>query len=91
MSGDIGNIDGFYIGSKIYGSSSFTYNTLHLNATSSSGSSVQESINGVYTFSHLLTSLRKATKYVIIVQAFNKEGEGEMSKQTISETFINGK
>lgn len=86
LSGDISNIDGFYIGSKVYGSSSFTYKTMHLNTTN-----VQESVNGVYTFNCLLNSLRKATKYVMIVQAFNKEGEGEMSKQVLSETFVNGK
>uniref|UniRef100_T1KP14 Uncharacterized protein n=1 Tax=Tetranychus urticae TaxID=32264 RepID=T1KP14_TETUR len=37
----------------------------------------------------VISSLKKSTKYAIIVQAFNKEGEGPYSDQIVVETFAN--
>lgn len=38
-----------------------------------------------------LTSLKKFTKYAIIVQAFNSKGAGPASEEIVAQTLQNGK
>lgn len=42
-------------------------------------------------FEYLVESLRKSTKYSVIVQAFNSKGAGPSTNELTIETFANGK
>lgn len=84
-------IDGFYIGNKEYGSSgAFNYNTMYITQEDEHGDVVNRFGHSFKAFEFVIHSLRKSTKYSIIVQAFNKEGEGSYSEEVSAETFENG-
>ncbi|XP_074599445.1 cell adhesion molecule Dscam1-like isoform X2 [Brevipalpus obovatus] len=55
---------------------------------SSNGVGYPDSSN-VKHFYSVIHSLRKSTKYAIMIQAFNKEGEGPYSDQVFAQTFAN--
>lgn len=59
------------------------------NTLSSNGVGYPDSSN-VKHFYSVIHSLRKSTKYAIMIQAFNKEGEGPYSDQVFAQTFANG-
>ena len=86
------HIDGFYIGYKEYGSlDAFNYKTMHISKDDISLDSIGYFQNVTKNYEFIIDSLQKSTKYLIIVQAFNKEGEGYYSNEVAVETFANGK
>ncbi|XP_067138856.1 cell adhesion molecule Dscam1-like [Centruroides vittatus] len=71
-----GNIRGYYVGYKVFNSAEqYLYKTLE----------VYQEANIHYTLLHL----RKATKYGIIVQAFNSKGTGPPTKEIVVKTYEN--
>ena len=125
-------IEGFYIGYRAVSSlEPFTYKTMHISLTSSSGTDVdrgskdggedtrsfthwsdpsslspssssssssnfpgnmilQQNGQTERRFEYIVDSLRKATKYSVIVQAFNSKGAGPSTSELTVETFVNG-
>lgn len=71
-----GIIRGYYVGYKIYGTNeAYIYKTLNVH------DNFKEEV--------ILTNLKRATKYSIIVQAFNSKGNGPPSEELILETLQN--
>lgn len=93
------NIDGFYVGFKPSVSSSlgltseqFTYRTVHslMSSSVAGGIAGHVSTQPKLEFDHNLDSLRKATSYLVLIQAFNSKGAGPSSSEILCSTFSNG-
>ncbi|CAL1268402.1 unnamed protein product [Larinioides sclopetarius] len=69
-----GIVKGYYVGYKPYGGSdNYVYQTVE--------------VQGDFKEEIILTNLRRATKYSIIVQAFNSKGSGPPSEELIVDTL----
>ncbi|KAI1289670.1 Down syndrome cell adhesion molecule-like protein 1 -like protein [Halotydeus destructor] len=76
-----GLVKGYYLGYKVLGSSEpYVFKTISLNDRSLNDHGSQEA---------KISDLRRATKYSVIVQAFNSKGPGPQSDESIGETMIN--
>ncbi|KAI1289730.1 Down syndrome cell adhesion molecule -like protein [Halotydeus destructor] len=83
-----GQIRGYYVGYKVFGSESeaFVYKTLDVNGSDRSSSSAGSSTSAVET---ALSGLKKFTKYSVIVQALNSKGTGPVSDEIVAQTLQN--
>ncbi|XP_071040725.1 cell adhesion molecule Dscam1 isoform X2 [Parasteatoda tepidariorum] len=71
-----GNVKGYYVGYKPYGGAeNYIYQTVE--------------VQGDFKEEIILTNLRRATKYSIIVQAFNGKGSGPPCEELIVDTLQN--
>ena len=75
-----GIILGYYIGYRLADSSDDTY---HFKTTHASQNNTFEST--------YLTNLRRQTRYLIVVKAFNRAGVGPPSEDLIAQTLETGK
>ncbi|PRD27647.1 UNVERIFIED_CONTAM: Dscam [Trichonephila clavipes] len=72
-----GAVKGYYVGYKPYGGSdNYVYQTVE--------------VQGDFKEEIILTNLRRATKYSIIVQAFNSKGSGPPCDELIIDTLQSG-
>ncbi|RWS16811.1 Down syndrome cell adhesion molecule-like protein, partial [Dinothrombium tinctorium] len=94
ISNSIGShfIEGFSIGyRRIETRDAYIYNTMHaaIKTEGKNGSRQQDSSNFPRRFEYTVDKLEKATKYSIVVQAFNSMGTGPYSDEVTVETFAN--
>lgn len=72
-----GIIKGYYVGYKQYGGpENYVYQTVE--------------VQGDFKEEIILTNLRRATKYNIIVQAFNNKGSGPPCDELVVDTLQSG-
>ena len=87
--GHNGVIKGYYLGYKPFPSSEpYIFKTITVESLSSDGE-LSVGSSGTNLIEVKVTDLKRASKYSVIVQAFNAKGPGPQTDEVVGETMIN--